>query len=71
MMLSIAVFIFYFLATYSVAYKPPTYSDPGYITFCLVVDIMVAIDVALRFKVSILDVITGEEITDLVGIRKR
>jgi len=71
MMLSIAVFIFFFLVTYSEAYKPPTYSDPGYITFCLVVDIMVAVDIALRFKVSILDVITGEEITDLLGIRKR
>jgi hypothetical protein len=32
---------------------------------------MVAFDIALRFRVSILDVITGEEITDLVDIRRK
>ena len=63
--------MFFFLTSYAVAYKPPLYTAPGFIAFCIFVDAMVAFDIALSFRVSILDIITGEEVTDPTEIRRR
>ena len=63
-LIAVAVLWFFLMTSYCMAYEPPLYYDPGFIVYCILVDLMVALDIALHFRVTILDIITGEEINN-------
>jgi hypothetical protein len=71
MLLSITILFYYFLVSYGLAFKPPMYYNGGFIAFCAIVDLMVAFDVALSFRVSIFNLITGEVINEPRHITKK